>query len=229
MNILLVDDAKDDQLIVANSLGKDHAVLIAASLAEARKTLERKSVDLILLDILLPDGNGFDFCSDLQAGQKTKAIPIIFLSVRSEVSDKVMGFQLGAEDYISKPFHVNELRARVESRLKRIGAAKMKDMSLELGSLRLSLSLQRAYSRKEGKEELLDLTPLEFKLLVYLAQHEEHVFSREHLLEVVWGKSLHVADRTVDMHVSNLRKKLVGSSHVIRSVHGVGYQFQRAS
>lgn len=223
--ILLVDDALDDQRIVASVLSKAHQVVIASTLAEGRLRISETDFDLILLDVQLPDGEGFALCEELQSDERTRAIPIIFLTVRSATSDKVLAFSLGAEDYISKPFDPIELQARVEARIRKSGQHLTRELLLQLGQLKISISKQKVYLKGEAGELLLDLTPLEFKLLFYFARHEEHVFSREQLLAAVWADKVNVLDRTVDMHVSNLRKKLGPSSWTIRSVHGVGYRF----
>jgi DNA-binding response OmpR family regulator len=227
--ILLVDDALDDQRIISSSLGKTNEVRIASTVAEARKCIAEEDFDLILLDVQLPDGDGFKFCAELQSEDATRSVPVIFLTVRSETPDKVMGFSLGAEDYVSKPFDAKELRARVEARIKKASERRTRELTLQLGDLKISVSLQKVYYTGGGKEQALDLTPLEFKLLFYFAQHEDHVFSREQLLAAIWTDNVNVLDRTVDMHVSNLRKKLVPSSWTIRSVHGVGYRFAKNS
>jgi two-component system phosphate regulon response regulator PhoB len=223
--ILLVDDALDDQRIVSSALSKDYQLSIASNLADARLRIAAEEFDLILLDVQLPDGDGFVLCAELQSDEHTRAIPIFFLTVRSSIQDKVLGFSVGAEDYISKPFAPEELLARIKARIRKAGERISQDLVLQLGDLKISVSKQKVYFKGRKREELLDLTPLEFKLLFYFARHEEHVFSREQLLEAVWADNVNVLDRTVDMHVSNLRKKLSPSSWTIRSVHGVGYRF----
>ena len=222
--ILLVDDALDDQRIVASALGKVHDLTVASTMAAARHCIAELEFELILLDVQLPDGDGFTLCAELQANDRKRSVPIVFLTVCNEISDKVMGFSLGAEDYISKPFDPKELKARVEARIKKAGERNSRDLVLRLGDLKISVSMQRVFLTGGEQERLLDLTPLEFKLLFYFARHEEHVFSREQLLGAVWADNVNVLDRTVDMHVSNLRKKLGLSSWTIQSVHGVGYR-----
>lgn len=225
--ILLVDDATDDQRIIMTSLGKTHDVRVAATLGEARACLKSETFDLLLLDVQLPDGDGFQFCAELQNDAEARQIPVIFLTVRSDTPDKVLGFSLGAEDYVSKPFDPRELRARIEARIKKAGERKLRDLNLQVGDLKISVTQQKVLLVGGARERELDLTPLEFKLLLFFAQNEDHVFGRDQLLAAVWPGNVNVADRTVDMHVSNLRKKLAACNRTIRSVHGVGYRLTR--
>ena len=224
--VLLVEDSPEFQIIVKNSLeifGMN--LVVASTLKEARRFLTENSVDLILLDIHLPDGDGLEFCSQLKADQRSHQIPIIFLTSKNEATDQVAGFALGAEDYISKPFHLLEFKARVESRLKKLRTSQEDAGAIRKSGLYISPMLQRAFDVSEGKERELGLTTLEFKLLFHLARNENCVFTRDQLLTSIWGHEVHVFDRTVDTHICSLRKKLAPISHLVESVTGVGYRF----
>ncbi|MBY0472341.1 response regulator transcription factor [bacterium] len=225
--ILVVDDAVDHQLIVRETLGKQHTLFQALTLAEADKELSAGTFDLILLDVNLPDGDGFTYYAKLRTQDHTRDIPVMFATSRSDISSEVMGFSLGATDFIVKPVEFARLRARIEARLKLILDQNERELTLQKGDLRLSVSLQRAALVKEGKESRLDLTPLEFKILFHFLRYEEVVFSREQLLSAIWGNATDVFDRTVDMHISNLRKKIALSDYKIQAVHGTGYKLVR--
>lgn len=225
--ILLVEDSVLDQKIALAALGKKYSVVVADTLAMATQELSRGRFDLVLLDVDLPDGNGFRYFSDLRSEDMTKDIPVFFLTMKSGAPDEVMGFTLGAEDYIVKPVDPLKLKARVEARLRKIMEQREQVVFLQNSGLKLDFNLQRAYVVNEGGEKEVELTPLEFKLLAYFMKHEDHVFSRDHLIERVWGIGTNVIDRTVDMHVSNIRRKIAASSYVIQSLRGVGYRFVR--
>ena len=223
--ILIIDDAPDDQRIISSALEKIHTVVKAGTLAEAENKLKEHEISLVLLDVHLPDGDGFKFCATIKNADSTRHIPVIFITSRSDVPDKVMGFSLGADDYVAKPFHVAELRARIEAKLKQLEDRRERELILRKGDLKISIPLQRVFVLKNEQESSIDLTPLKFKILFHFAQHEDHVFSRDQLIDAIWGENLNVIDRTVDMHVSNIRKKLAASVFTIKSVHGVGYRF----
>src|SRR5262249_39267670 len=159
-----------------------------------------------LLDVNLPDGDGLTYFAKLRTQPHTSETPVVFVTSSGETPKEVMGFSLGAEDYIVKPIDPPRLKARIEARLRQIGEKAARDLTLQKGDLKLSVSHQRVILVRDGKDIQIDLTPVEFKLLFHLLRHEDQVFSREQLLIAVWGDSAEVFDRTVDMHVSNLRK-----------------------
>jgi DNA-binding response OmpR family regulator len=223
--ILLVEDAVEFQRLVETTLAAGFAVTTVATAADAQKHLDESQVDLIILDVMLPDDDGFRFCANLQNHEKTRDIPVIFLSGKSEVNDRVMGYSLGAEDYITKPFSPVELRARVEARLRKLRSKQEKQEVFRKGDLKFNIPFQKVFIVNGTRESGVELTPIEFKLLLFLAQREEQVFSREQLMGAIWTGGVHIVDRTVDVHVSNIRKKLGRSSCTIRSVRSVGYSF----
>ncbi len=226
INILLVEDSTVDRALIQPILQSMANVLVATTLAEAKNFLRVEDIDMILLDVELPDGNGFDFFAQLRVEKNTKRIPVIFLTYKKETHDEVMGFSLGAEDYIFKPVDHIRVRARIEAKIGRIIGSRSQESLIQKAGLRIDLAAQRVFILAEGFEaRLVDLTPLEFKVLVHFVRHEDQVFSREQLIESVWGNNLNIVDRTVDMHVCNLRKKISGGRCSLDSVHGVGYRF----
>lgn len=237
--ILVVEDAADFQLMVRAALVPGFQLVPAVTLGEARVLLAREKFDLLILDVSLPDGEGYALCGELRADGRFKSLPVIFLSARGELRDKLQGFSLGADDYIVKPFAALELRARVESKLARLSemrAALLAKAGSEgfmvKGPLVLEVPAGRAYVvdvDAQGRRSDLQLTPIEFKILFQLARHEGSVVSRERLLAVVWGEGTHVFDRATDKHVSSLRHKLGAHSRSIQTISGVGYRFNTPS
>ena len=223
--VLLVEDALEVQTIVTATLRDGYTISVAGTAAEAMALIEKQKFDLILLDVVLPDGDGFKLYTQIRSREENRDIPIIFLTGRTEVADKVIGFSLGADDYISKPFEPVELRARVDSKLRKMLTTREREEVLRVYDLRFEIPFQRVHLVQGASESSIDLTPIEFKLLLHLAKHEEKVFTRDQLISVVWGDNISIVDRTVDVHVSNLRKKLAASACMIKPVQKVGYAF----
>ncbi len=219
--ILVVEDMNEHAELILSSLGDGYQVDRAANMSDAFKAIASHSYDLFLLDIMLPDGDGYQICTHLASQSKTKDTPIIFLSSKKEITDKVIGFSLGADDYIVKPCPPLELKARVDSKLRKRTRAE----SVTFHGLHINFLTQNVTIEHEGKKQELDLTPREYKLLSFMARHKEAVLSREQILRAVWGETMHVSDRSIDTHVAALRKKLGAFSHYIKSVHGTGYRF----
>jgi len=186
--------------------------------------LYENGADLILLDVSLPDGNGFQLCSRLQHDDTFRNIPVIFLTAHTATADKITAFSVGADDYIEKPFDAAELRARIESKLKKRQWKVKQAEVLRRGALRLDVTRYRAYCLLGDTEKVLDLTAREFRILHHLATREGRIVTREQLLQCIWDDAV-VVDRTVDTHVSNLRRKLGDLGEVIETVRGVGYRF----
>lgn len=223
--ILMIEDAPDVRAVVEGALTTDSLAVVSATTAEeALKLVRKQKFDLILLDIHLPDRDGLEFFLELQKAAKggaSKDVPIIFLTGKADVSHKVTAFSLGAEDYIVKPFNIVELRARVEARLKKVTQKKDRAEEFVVAGYRVEVPAQRVY--KGGKE--LGLTPLEFKIFHMLVKKPDRIFSREEILDKVWGTDVHVLNRTVDAHICTLRKKLEPDDDCIESVSGEGYRF----
>lgn len=224
--VLLVEDAPDFQLIVKRALMASQCELvIAGSADEARKLFAQAAFDLVLLDVNLPDSDGFTFCEELRQTAQTRDVPVIFLTGRCDLQDKVTAFNVGADDYLVKPFDLIEFKARVEAKLARIRRGKSSEGKLVRGSIVIDLASHRVMLDANPTSRNLHLTPIEFKLLHQLARAPERVYTRDQLLTLVWGQDVHVTDRTVDKHVSTLRQKLGAYSWQVDSVPGVGYRF----
>ncbi|MFN3551389.1 MAG: response regulator [Endomicrobiia bacterium] len=184
--------------------------------------LQEKIPDLIILDIMLPQLDGFEICKKLKSEQKLSSVPIIFLSAKSEEIDKVLGLELGADDYITKPFSVRELIARVKTVLRR-QQIKKETKTIKIGNI---LVINPETYEVYVEEEKIDLTTTEFKLLLVLAENKNKVFSRDKLLDYLWGTQKAVLDRTIDVHITHLREKLKKAGKLIKNVRGVGYKIE---
>lgn len=220
--ILLVEDCAQTQILVDAALSGEHEVVAASSAQEATKRLHEKAFDLILLDVGLPDGSGVDLCATIRKNENTKNLPILFLTGKVDVEDRLAGFNAGGDDYIIKPFDNRELMARIAARLRR--DKKAETLLLIKGDLKIDLPAQKAFLIENTQETDLDLTPNEFKILYCLVRNEGTLLSRDELLEGAWGK-VHVLDRTIDKRISAIRKKLGPKSKYIQSIHGKGYRF----
>ncbi len=228
-SILLIEDAVDYQLMVKKAFSNAEIELtVAETAAQGRALLAERQYDLLLLDLVLPDGGGLEFMSYLQSDERLSDIPVILLTGTTDVGTKVAAFSLGAEDYISKPFNPLELRARVEAKLKKSTKRQAPVEAMSLGDLTIHLAEQRAYCLEGGSKREIALTGREFKILAYLARNPERVFSRDQILSAVWGENIHILDRTVDTHICALRKKLGSLGHYIESLPGTGYRLTAA-
>ncbi len=221
--ILLVEDSKETFKLVEIALQSIAELDWAESLAQGREKIAKGSYDLYLLDMELPDGNGVALCSEIQ--MKTSEAPIFFLTSHSDLSEKVLSFSAGADDYITKPFEPLELKARVESRFRKIEALKDQQSHLRWKELEIETLTQEVKVFNGQAWQPIDLTALEFKLLMYFATRANHVIHRDKILDDIWGRDVHVYPRSVDTHVSKLRKKLGPVSGLIDSIHGAGYKF----
>jgi len=178
--------------------------------------------DLILLDWMLPGGSGINFIKHLKREELTRNIPVVMLTARGEEEDKVRGLEAGADDYITKPFSPKELVARLKAVIRRVTPTALEDVIDVQG-----LKLDPVSHRVTANEEALDMGPTEFKMLHFFMTHQERVYSREQLLNNVWGTNVYVEDRTVDVHIRRLRKALEGAGHdkLVQTVRGAGYRF----
>ena len=222
-NILVVEDEPAIQeLLALNLVQAGHNPIRALSVEQGQKLMRETLPDLILLDWMLPGMSGIEFARRLKSEELTKAIPIIMLTARGEELDKVRGLEVGADDYVTKPFSPRELNARIKAVLRR-RAPQMTDDPIEIGGLRLDPATHRVI----GNGDVLDLGPTEFRLLHYLMSNPERVHSRSQVLDRVWGDRVFVEDRTVDVHIRRLRLALAQSGHedLIQTVRGVGYRF----
>ncbi|MBI9046372.1 MAG: response regulator transcription factor [Anaerolineaceae bacterium] len=226
--ILIVEDEPAVSDLIAFNLRKAHyEVLIACNGQEALHLAGEKAPDLILLDLMIPEVDGLDVCRQLR---KTSDVPIIMVTARGEEIDRVIGLELGADDYITKPFSIRELMARIKAVLRRVQVEGLKNVESNIllgpGNLRMNLD---AYT-VSIEETLLTLTTLEFKLLVHLLSNVGRVLTRERLLEQAWGYDYVGDTRAVDSAVKRLRAKLREASpdaDAIEAVRGVGYRFNK--
>ena len=227
-NVLVIEDEPDIRKTIDYNLSKESfKVIQAASIEEGEKALASNKIDVIILDLMLPDGSGLTLCRDIKSEPKTKNIPVIILTAKTEEVDRVVGFELGADDYVTKPFSVRELILRVKAILKR-GASTQnntEDAEYSCGELTINFEEHQAYIT--GEE--ISLTALEFKLLKHLIKRKGRVQTRDQLLEDVWGYSSNVTTRTVDTHIKRLREKLGLVGEHIQTIRGVGYRFSRSS
>ena len=225
--VLIIEDEPDIRKTIDYNLSKESfKVVQAESIAEGEKALAAKKIDVVILDLMLPDGSGLTLCRDIKSEAKTKHIPVIILTAKTEEVDRVVGFELGADDYVTKPFSVRELILRVKAILKRGTSSTQQendDSNIEAGDLRMNLDAHQVFI----SDEEIALTSLEFRLLKHLLDRRGRVQTRDQLLEEVWGYSSDVTTRTVDTHIKRLREKLLGVGNCIQTIRGVGYRFAR--
>ncbi len=222
--VLVVEDEDALATLLKYNLDKEgHRVMVASDGEEALMLIDERQPDLVVLDWMLPKVSGIEVCRRLRAKAETKNLPVIMLTARGEESDRVRGLDTGADDYIVKPFSMSELAARVRAVLRRIRPG-LADDRIRHGDLVIDRVAHRV--KRDGKE--IHLGPTEFRLLDYLMQHPGRVFSREQLLDAVWGSDVYVEARTVDVHIGRLRKALnAGSeSDPIRTVRSAGYSLE---
>jgi len=219
--ILLIEDEPNQvELIHYNLKAEGYDVLVALDGEEGLELALEEIPDLILLDWMLPKVSGVEVCRQLRRSKVTREIPIIMLTARSEESDKIRGLDIGADDYITKPYSIKELLARVRATMRRPSASVISDQ-LIVGNI--VVDLQKHLVAVDGLE--VNLGPTEYRLLITFMKSPERVFNRDQLLDYVWGISANVDTRTVDVHVGRLRKSLEGrtKTNIIRTVRGFGY------
>jgi two-component system phosphate regulon response regulator PhoB len=227
--ILVVEDEPAIAELLSVNLGfAGHKVLIAENAEIAQSIVEGQLPDLILLDWMLPGMSGVRYARKLRTDERTKEIPIIMLTARTDEGDKVEGLETGADDYITKPFSPKELMARIKAVMRR-RAPQLTNDTVEIGGLRLDPATHRLWGTVDGQAVALDLGPTEFRLLHFFMTHAERVHSRAQLLDQVWGDHVFVEERTVDVHIRRLRKALEPTGHdrLIETVRGSGYRFSR--
>ncbi|HSC86023.1 MAG TPA: response regulator transcription factor [Polyangiaceae bacterium] len=225
--IVIVDDEKDILDVLEFNLHAAGYEVVTASTGREGLALALSSrPDLVILDLMLPDMSGTEVCKQLRESAETKTLPVLMLSARGEEIDRVVGFELGADDYVTKPFSVRELLLRVKAVLRRSrkDAAPKRSLLIEFGKLRIDREAHRVWVEQEE----IVLTALEFKLLVTLFERKNRVQTRSSLLEHVWGIHAHISTRTVDAHVKRLREKLAEARDYVETVRGVGYRFKES-
>ena len=221
--ILVVEDEPAIQeLIAVNLQHAGHHVIRARDAEGALGIVKSALPDLLLIDWMLPGMNGIEFARRLRADKRTQSVPLIMLTARADEQDKLAGLEIGADDYLTKPFSPRELNARVKAVLRR-RAPQVTDDAVEISGLKIDPVSHRV----SGNGAVLALGPTEFRLLHFLMTHAERVYSRTQLLDQVWGDHVFVEERTVDVHIRRLRKALEPTSHdrLIQTVRSAGYRF----
>lgn len=222
--ILIVEDESALSTMLAYNLEKEgFAVHVAADGERAMEALAEEQPDLVLLDWMLPHLSGIEICRRIRRDPATSGLPVIMLTARGEEGDRIRGLETGADDYVTKPFSPAELIARVRALLRRARPAVGSDEVIA-GDIVMDLA---AYRVRIGEVEI-DLGPTEFRLLRHFMEHPGRVYSRDQILDAVWGRDIHVEDRTVDVHIGRLRKALRAASgrDPIRTVRGAGYSLE---
>lgn len=228
INVLVVDDEKDIVDLIKYNLDKENEfeVITAYDGKDALEKATERKPDVILLDIMMPEINGFDVCKKLKAEKETASIPVIFLTAKGNEIDEIIGLELGADDYIQKPVSPRKVIARIKSVIRRSssenGHTFKKDEVLKFKGLEVDSITHKV---KVNAKEVF-LPKKEFQLLQFLLSHKGRVFSREILLNQIWGENVFVIDRTIDVHVAKVREKLGEYSDYIETIKGLGYRFK---
>jgi two-component system phosphate regulon response regulator PhoB/two-component system alkaline phosphatase synthesis response regulator PhoP len=223
-NLIAVLDDEEDivQLVSLNLRKAGFSVEGFMDVGSFYNFIESQSPDLIILDLMLPDADGFEICKYLKKQDDFSSIPIIMLTAKSEETDKVLGLELGADDYVTKPFSPRELVARVKAVLRR-HEQKDDGRKINVGGI-LVIDTEKYEVTVNG--EKVELTTTEFKILQLLCSKKSWVFTRNQILDYLWGDEKYVLDRTIDVHVRNLREKLGDADKFIKSVRGIGYKLE---
>jgi two-component system phosphate regulon response regulator PhoB len=222
LRILIIEDERGLTDVLEYNLKREgYDTVVAHDGQEGLRKAQTLLPDLILLDLMLPGLSGFDVCRELRGGERTRDIPLIILSAKAEETDQVVGFSLGADDYVTKPFSIKVLLQRIKALQRRVeGVTDPVDVIEHLG-VRIDRVRHRAYA----EEHELDLTPTEFRLLECMLRQPGRAFTRHQLMDAAIGEGAIVLERTIDVHIKTLRKKL-GTSDLIETVRGVGYRFR---
>ncbi|HUJ90668.1 MAG TPA: response regulator transcription factor [Syntrophorhabdales bacterium] len=222
--IAILDDEPDILELLSVHLKKNRFRVREFPDAESfYRFLHSEVPDLVILDLMLPDADGFEVCKYLRKTDKLVSVPIIMLTARVGETDKILGLELGADDYVTKPFSPSELVARVKAVLRRREPRKEDVERIDIEGI-LSLDLQRHEVSVKGKK--VELTSTEFRILQMLASKKGWVFSRDKILDYLWGNEKTVVDRTVDVHIKHLREKLGAGAKLIKNIRGVGYKLE---
>jgi len=221
--ILAVDDEENIRELLKYNLEKeDYQVILASRGDQVFDILDKEDIDLIILDLMLPGIDGLSLCKEIKSDDKFNRLPIIMLTARTEEIDRVVGLEMGADDYVSKPFSMRELIARVKAVLRRTrefqGTAQEAEI-ISSGKLSINLTSHQAIF----DDKVIELTPKEYELIKLLLQNPERVFTRDNLLNKIWGYDYYGDTRTVDVHIRRIRKKI--SPEIIKTIRGVGYKF----
>jgi DNA-binding response OmpR family regulator len=220
--IAVVDDEEDIRELVAVNLKKDGYAVKGFGDGEAfARSLKKYTPDLVILDLMLPGENGLEICKRLKGSPETASVPVIMLTAKADESDKIVGLELGADDYVTKPFSPKELAARVKAVLRR-NEAKHSGGRLDAGGI----TLDEACREVTVKGAKIELTGTEFNILRLLISKKGQVLSRDAIMDAVWGEEKIIVDRAVDVHITHLRQKLGHAGRSIKNVRGVGYKLE---
>ncbi|MCB1950090.1 phosphate regulon transcriptional regulator PhoB [Nitrosomonas sp.] len=230
ITVLVVEDEPAIQELISYNLKKSGLTPVSALNAEQATVMVNNVLpDLILLDWMLPNSSGIEFARQLRRNSRTQTIPIIMLTAKTDLDDKVTGLEAGADDYITKPFSPRELIARIKAVLRR-RVPEISEEIIEAGGLKIDPTTHRVFAFHDDKDDEhteVKLGPTEFRLLHFLMAHKERVYTRTQLLDRIWGDHVFIEDRTVDVHIRRLRKVLekIGKDYLVQTVRGTGYRF----
>lgn len=223
--IFVVDDENDiREILKVNLINEGYEIQSFASAEDAKEGLFSGSPDLIILDIMMDGMDGLDFCKELRSSDNTSNIPIIFLSAKSDEFDKVLGLELGGDDYMTKPFSIKELKSRIKAILRRASGSPKEQKPSIIKYKGVELNSDQ-YSLKVDSEDV-KLTKTEFNILSLFMENPGKIFTRDNIIDSVRGHDVFVVDRTIDVHIMNLRKKLGNYKNIITTFSGVGYGFK---
>jgi len=223
--ILIVEDDELVRTTLFDILSQEYTVKCAADAETALSLINHGHYDLIILDIRLPKMDGYRFCSSIRSDHRFASIPIIVFSGLGEIEEKLLGFSLGVNDFVVKTTDLRELRARVKLQINGTKTAAARSAIIDIGLFQIDTAKQTIAMKTNDSFTTLELSPLEFKLLYHFLSHLDHLFTREQLLDQIWGPTRSVTDRSVDAAIAKLRAKLKPHSDSIDSVRGVGYRF----
>lgn len=222
--IYVLDDETDILELIAVNLKKSgYEPVCFEYVDEFWNALEKDIPALIVLDLMLHNADGFDICKLIRSKEKFAGIPIIMLTAKGEETDKIIGLELGADDYMTKPFSPRELNARIKAILRRGNTKETSNDIIRIENL-IEIDLNKFEVHLEGKK--LDLTPTELRILKLLTERQGWVFTRDQILDYLWGNDKIVVDRTIDVHIKNLREKLGKAGDMIKNIRGIGYKFE---
>lgn len=221
--IVIIDDEQDILDLLSYNLKKEgFSILAAKDGISGKEAVRNSNPDLIILDLMLPGIDGLELCRMLKKDPKSAMIPIIMLTAKGQETDKVIGLETGADDYVTKPFSVKEITARVKALLRRTKGETPEREVHEFGGLTVDFSTHEV--KVSGR--VVTLSPLEFRLLKFFITHQERVYNRDQLLDLVWGNETFVEPRTVDVHIRRLREKIgPEGAWLIKTIRGTGYRF----
>ncbi len=223
--ILVIEDCPEMRKVLCDALSAEYEVESVGDAETAIQKINEVVFNLIIVDVGLPQMDGYKFCATLRANSKTEKTPIIIFSGRTDIEDKLIGFSLGASDYIPKPVDLRELRARVAFQIKNASHTQVESRLLTVGPFQAN-PVTQIITVLEGQQRIdLQLSFLEYRVFYFFLTHIDHVLSRQQLLDQIWGETRFVNDRSVDATISKLRQKMGAHSELLQSVRGAGYRF----